>query len=269
MSDKKLLTAFEYFESPVLQSTDITNLDRLHVALCGEPKSGKSYLIAKTARKPLFHIDYDDRRESIAGLEDVYIKTLVDKSHTDPSAWNDTEKIVANLEYAKSQGKLDIQSIAIDSMTFLRKYAEHQFLKDSSSSSRASFKVGQIQYLIPKDWDVVSGVQAMLETLFTRLFGLDIDVYAVFHTRPEKDQTKSTKTEFVYKDNLTVEPPNLKMLLPKFNDQWRAFVDDDGTYKVQLRPSYIFNAATVLKNVQQVENADIQELIKKHNGTNK
>lgn len=265
MSDKKLLTAFEYFEGDKpIETVDITNLDRIHAAVCGEPKTGKSSIIARTARKPLLVLDGDDRRESIAGLEDVYVKTLIDTEHTNPIAWNELEKIIANLTYAKTQNKLDIKSISIDSMTYWRKYAEHQFLNDSTGSSRAIFKVGQLKYLIPKDWDVVSGVQAMLETLFIRLFALDIDVYATFHTRPEKDQAKSTKTDFVYKDNLTVEPPNLKMILPKFNDVWRTFVED-GEYKVQLKPDYVFNASTVLKNVENVEKADIQELIKKHN----
>jgi hypothetical protein len=104
--------------------------------------------------------------------------------------------------------------------------------------------------------------------MFNRLFSLNIDVYATFHTRLEKDQNKSTKTDIVYKDTLTIDPPNLKMLLPKFNDCWRSYVEG-GVYKVQLKPDWQFNAATVLKNQNDNEVADIQKMLEKHkNGLN-
>jgi hypothetical protein len=246
-------------------ATDITNVDRLKVAICGEPKTGKSGIIARTARKPTLIYDFDDRKESIAGLDGVVIKTLIDKNDLLPSAWDALETDIGMLEFLKSENKLPFKSIALDSITFLRKYAEHQFLKDSTSSARAKFKIGQTTYLIPKDWDAVTGIQKMLEGVLSRLFLLNVDIYATFHTRPEKDIQRSTKTEFFYKDNLTVDPPNLKMLLPKFNDQWRCFTEN-GEYKVQLHPDSIFNAATVLKNVGDVEEADIQKMLEKHNG---
>lgn len=251
--------------SPVLESTAITHVDRMKVALCGDSGTGKSNVIARSARKPLLHYDFDDRRESIAGLQDVIIKTIVDKNDENPTAWNILESDIGTLEYLKTQNQLPFKSIAFDSCTFLRKYAEHQFLKDSTSSSRAKFKIGTSTYLIPKDWDAVTGVQKMLEGMLNRAFALDIDVYMTFHTRPEKDQQKSTKTEFVYKDNLTIDPPNLKMLLPKFNDKWRVFIDSDGKHKVQLHADYKFAAQTVLKNVGDVEEANIQQLLGKHN----
>src|SRR5579859_1713776 len=248
-------------------STDITHIDRMKVALCGDSGTGKSNIIARTARKPLLHYDFDDRRESIAGHPDVIIKTIVDKNDETPTAWNILESDIGTLEYMKSKNELPFKSLALDSCTFLRKYAEHQFLKDSTSSSRAKFKIGVTTYLIPKDWDAVSGVQKMLEGILNRAFALDIDVYMTFHTRPEKDQQKSTKTEFVYKDNLTIDPPNLKMLLPKFNDKWRTFVDTDGKFKLQMHANWQFAAQTVLKNVADIEEADIQKMLEKHNGS--
>lgn len=251
-----------------IESASITNVDRLKVAICGEPKTGKSSVIARTCRKPLMHYDFDDRKESIAGLADIVIKTLVDKNDTTPIAWSALENDLGTLEYLKQKNELPFKSIAIDSVTFLRKYAEHQFLKDNNSASRAKFTIGTTQYLIPKDWDAVTGVQKMLETMFNRLFALDVDVYATFHTRPEKDQQKSTKTDFVYKEKLTVDPPNIKMLLPKFNDQWRTYVSD-GKYMVQLKPDYLFDAATVLKNLDGTEEANIEKMLAKHFGVKK
>ena len=256
--------------SAIKIATDMSHVDRLKVAIGGVPKSGKSYLIAKTARKPLLHYDFDDRSESIAGAKDTIIKTLVDKTDDQPVAWGILESDIGTMEYQKEQcvrEKKDFpfKSIALDSLTFLRKYAEHQFLKDNSSATRTKFKIGTVNYMIPKDWDAVTGVQKMLETMLSRIFALGVDTYMTFHTRQEKDNLRSTKTETVYKDSLTIDPPNLSMLLPKFNDTWRCFVDTDGQYKVQIHPDYQFNAATVLKNVSDVEEADIQKMLEKHN----
>lgn len=242
-----------------------TNVDRLKVAICGDPKTGKSSVIARTARKPLAHYDFDDRRESIAGCKDVAIKTLVDKNDTTPTAWSELESDIGTLEYLKTKNQMPFKSIAIDSVTFLRKYAEHQMLKDSTAT-RAKMKIGTVEYLVPKDWDAVTSVQKMLETMFNRLFALGVDVYATFHTRLEKDQSKSTNTTVVYKDSLTIDPPNLKMLLPKFNDQWRTFIED-GKYMLQLKPDWQFNAATVLKGLGNTTEADIQKMLEKHNAT--
>jgi hypothetical protein len=262
IAEQQLLENIQALEGKII--TKFLPSDRIKAAICGDPGTGKSNLIARTCKKPHFHWDFDDRYESIAGIEGVIIKTVFDKSDTAPTAWATFESDIGTLEYLKSQNKLEIKSCAVDSLTFLRKYAEHQLLQDTTAS-RTKFKIGSTNYLIPKDWDAVTGVQHMLETAFRRLFALGIDVYATFHTRQEKDNNRSTKTEFVYKDSLTVEPPNLKMLLPMFNEKWRTFTEG-GKFKVQLRPDAYFNAATVLDNVLDVEDANIQDILKKHFG---
>jgi hypothetical protein len=265
MPENKLLEQALQQLKGCLKSEEITHIDRLKVALCGDTGTGKSCLIARTARKPLLHYDFDDRRESIAGMTEVIIKTLVDKNDETPTAWNILESDIGTLEYLKSKNELPFKSLAFDSCTFLRKYAEHQFMHDCTSSSRNKFKVGMTNYIIPKDWDAVTGVQKMLDGILNRAFALDVDVYMTFHTRNEKDNVRSTKTDTVYKDNLTIDPPNLKVLLPKFNDKWRTFVDTDGKFKVQLHANWQFAAASVLKNIEDVEIADIQKLLEKHN----
>lgn len=253
--------------SKTISADDIKQVDRLKVAICGDPKTGKSKIIAETARKPLIVYDFDDRKESIAGAKDTTIKTLFDKDDTDPKAWAIFESDVSTLTYIKSKNELPFKSIALDSMTFLRKYAEHQFLKDATGITKAVLRVGTTQYLIPKDWDAVTGVQHMLENILSKIFSLDIDVFVTFHTRLDKDQQKSTPNNTVYKNLLTIEPPNLKMLLPKFNDTWRTYISDE-KYMLQLKPNWQFEAATVLKNVGREEEQDIQMLLEKHNANN-
>src|SRR5882757_8650131 len=70
-----------------ISADSITHVDRMKVAICGDPKTGKSNVVARTARKPLLVYDFDDRAESIAGTKDTIIKTLVDLQDDNPIAW--------------------------------------------------------------------------------------------------------------------------------------------------------------------------------------
>jgi len=245
-------------------ASTITNTDRLKVALCGEKKSGKSKLIADTARKPLLHYDFDDRRESIAGAKDTVIKTLIDADSTLPQAWSILESDLGSLEYAKKNGTLPIKSLALDSATYLRQIAENQMMKETQQMRQQ--KIGLSTYRISQGWDAINYVHRMLYQLLRRMFALDIDVYVVFHTRNEKDRVKSTKEETIYTDRLTVDPQNLDVLLPMFNETWRTFVDIDGNFKVQVRQDWRFNASTALKIGESggIENPNIQEMLAKN-----
>lgn len=245
-------------------ASNVTNTDRLKVAICGEKKSGKSKLIADTARKPLLHYDFDDRRESIAGATDTIIKTLIDSDSTTPQAWGILESDLASLEYAKRNGNLPLKSLALDSATYLRQIAENQMMRDTNQMR--SSKIGLTSYRIAQGWDAVNYVHRMLYQLLRRLFALDIDIYVVFHTRNEKDRVKSTKEETIYTDRLTVDPQNLDILLPMFNETWRTYVDVDGNFKLQVRQDWRFNASTALKIGENygVEEPNIQALLEKN-----
>jgi hypothetical protein len=267
-NENKPVSELEFLSSIGIQgltdASTITNTDRLKVAVCGEKKSGKSKLIADTARKPLLHYDFDDRRESIARAKDTIIKTLVDSDSTQPKAWSILESDLSSLEYAKRNGNLPLKSIALDSATYLRQIAENQMMKDTGMMRKA--KIGLTEYQISQGWDAINYVHRMLYQLLRRLFALDVDIYVVFHTRNEKDRVKSTKEETVYTDRLTVDPQNLDVLLPIFNETWRTFVDMDGNFKLQVRQDWRFNASTALKIGENsgIENPNIQELLEKN-----
>lgn len=266
--DKPKMTELDFLSSigitGVTDATTVTNTDRLKVAICGEKKSGKSKLIADTARKPLLHYDFDDRRESIAGAANTTIKTLVDSDSTIPQAWGILESDLASLEYAKRNGSLPIKSIALDSATYLRQIAENQMMKDTSLLRKA--KIGLTSYQIAQGWDAINYVHKMLYQLLRRFFALDIDIYVVFHTRNEKDRVKSTKEETVYTDRLTVDPQNLDVLLPMFNETWRTFVDVDSNFRLQVKQDWRFNASTTLKIGENsgIEDPNIQALLDKN-----
>jgi hypothetical protein len=268
MTDEKPSSELDFLSSigiqGLTQASKVTNIDRLKVAICGEKKSGKSKLIADTARKPLLHYDFDDRRESIHGAKDTIIKTLVDSDSTLPQAWGILESDLASLEYAKRSGNLPIKSIALDSATYLRQVAENQMMKDTNLLRQC--KIGLTKYQIAQGWDAINYVHKMLYQLIRRFFALDIDIYVVFHTRNEKDRVKSTKEETVYTDRLTVDPQNLDVLLPMFNETWRTFVDMDGNFKLQVKQDWRFNASTALRIGQNsgIEVPDIQALLDKN-----
>lgn len=246
---------------------EITRVDRIKAAVCGDQKTGKSNLIAKTARKPLLIYDFDDRRESISGAEDTIVKTLIDVHSSEPTVWGKFETDIGALEYLRDEKKLAFRSLALDSMTFLRKYAENQMMKDTKGTLQRKTKIGVQDYLISQGWDSVNYTQRMIEEMLRRVFALGVDIYCVFHTRPEKDRVRSTKENTVFTDQLTIEPQNLASVLSMFNEVWRTYVDGSGNFKLQVKPDYHFGAATALQNLSGEEDQDIQKLLEKHNGT--
>lgn len=265
MTDENKMTEIDFLQSigieHLTQANSITNTDRLKVAICGEKKSGKSNIIAKTARKPLLHYDFDDRPESIAGAKDTIIKTLVDTDSTLPKAWAELESDLGSLEYAKGKNPLPFKSIALDSATYLRQIAENQMMKDTSMMRKS--RIGAKTYQIAQGWDAINYVHRMLYELLRRFFALDVDVYVVFHTRQEKDKVNSTSTETKYTDKLTVDPQNLEVLLSMFNETWRTYINIDGQFRLQVRQDWRFNAATALKVGADTEQ-DIQKLLVEH-----
>lgn len=237
----------------------ITQVDKLKLILLGEPGVGKSWLTC-TGRQPIYVADFDDRAASIAGKPGVVIKPYVDRTPLQPHAWSDFESDLGSFEYAKQQGKLQFKTFAIASLTFMLKAAQYQFMKDNPGLSR-SIKSNGTEYKITQGWDSINMGQRMLEGVFNRLFELGIDVIVEAHIRREKDAA-STEKNPKFTDKWTIEPQNLKMLLPAFNERWLV-TNEYGSFKVKTKPCDDFNGVTAL-NIDGEEDCNITNILAKH-----
>lgn len=243
----------------VESASSITQMDNLKLMTLSEPGAGKTWLTC-TGRQPIYVCDFDDRKQSIAGKPGVFIKQYVDRDPSMPQGWSAFESDIGTLEYAKTKGELAFKTIAISSLTYALRTAQNQLMKDQNQLQR-KLKIGSTTYLIPAGWDAVTGAQKMIEGMLNRLFELRVDVIVEAHIRREKDAS-STAERPVYTDKYTIEPQNLKMLLPMFNERWLV-KNEYGIYTVQMKPSKDFNAVTAL-HVDAEEPANITDILAKH-----
>jgi hypothetical protein len=241
----------------VVKASDIVDLDRLKLIVLSEPGGGKSWLVC-TGRKPILVYDFDDRSESINGKPGVYIKTITDRDQKQPEAWMKLEQDVGSLEYAKSKGELRIKTVGLDSLTFLIKAAHNQLMKDNQKLCRA-IKVNGKEYLITQEFDAITTTQKMIEGILNRLFELKIDVICTAHIRREKSAEYTVKNP-VFTDKYTIDPQNMKYILPMFNERW--FLKDQ--FKVLVKPDYEFNAVSALRLKEDIQEPNIEEILRKH-----
>ncbi len=257
--DKLAMSIIPQGINGVESASSITQVDNLKLIELAEPGSGKSWLTC-TGRQPIYVADFDDRKQSIAGKPGVFIKSYVDRDPKNPVGWSAFESDVGSFEYAKSKGQLQFKTIAMASLTYALRCAQNQLMKDQSQLMR-KLKIGSTEYIIPQGWDAITGAQKMIEGILNRLFELKIDIIVEAHIRREKDPS-STAEKAVYTDKYTIEPQNLKMLLPMFNERWLV-KNEYGNYTVQMKPSKDFNAVTAL-HVGEEEPANITDILAKH-----
>jgi hypothetical protein len=239
-------------------STTITNIDRIKCVIAGPFGSGKSRLLS-TARKPVLIYDLEDRRESVAGIPDVFVRTLVDRDVMQPTAWNDLESDIGSLEYLKSQGKLEIKSIGIDTLKAAHAIGTNEMMNTQGNNSlRREKRIGLKTYRISQGWDSVNYVQRMLDGLFNRLFALDIDIYCTTHIRKQK-AADSTEDNPKFTGKWTVDPQQIEFLVSKFNERWMM----KDNFKVQVKQDWEYNAITAL-DIDDMMDANIEAMLKMH-----
>lgn len=254
------LAAFEGIKG-VTAATELSSTNRLKIAIVGKPKSGKSWFAA-SGPKPLMVYDFDDRAESIAGKDGVFVKTLFDIDQSRPMAMKEIESDLNTFKYKKTEGKPIPATFVFDTVTNMIKAMENELFSQESSLYR-TIKLSPVKALrLRKNWDGINGVEGYMRYLFGE-FGALGNIIFVFHSRPEKDVTESTPEKTVYTDQVTVEPQYMAKMLSLFNEVYFIELDTMNKYKVTCKANYTFTASTTLL-IDDVEEPDIMKIIEKH-----
>lgn len=230
--------------------------DRLRLILVGKEKSGKSRTAA-TARKPILFLDYDKRRESIAGLKDVYALTFTDPQYPmQPTAYADTLTVMTALEQGKDIKDLNpgfkdvpagskVKTLVCDSLSSFAKCAMAYALY-SNSDIRRSINVGGTQIYTAGGWDAWGAEMGMVEQVLMRQLGLPgVDVIYIFHETDE-EMAGSTPEKPVFTGRVGLWPNRYKGLQKFFNEVWRVSREQGNIPTIQVMPDYRFTAATNL-----------------------
>ena len=235
-------------------ATEIQQHEWLKIAILGRPKTGKSTLMS-TAPKPIRVYDFDDRSESLAGKEGLFILSR-------PSML-DVEQDLSILKANKIK-KLPLPAtIAFDSVTYMNRAMEEELFRQDPKLAR-TIKVGNSTSVkIRNSWDVINGIQRYVEYLIAEFSALGVNIIFVFHEKDEKDRAESTTNETKYTGLVTTDPQYLANSLSLFNEVYRITVDGNKNYKVTCKPNWNVTASTTML-LDAEEKPDILAMIEKH-----
>lgn len=234
---------------------------RLKITIVGKPKSGKSWF-AVSGPKPTLVYDFDDRAESIAGKEGVFVKTLIDLDQSRPIAMKAIESDLSTFKYRKEQGKPIPATFVFDTVTNMIKCMENELFSQDNSLYRGIKLTPSKTLRLRKNWDAFNGVEGYLRYIIGEFSQLGNLIF-VWHSKPEKDKTESTPEKTVYTDQITVDPQGYSTMLSLFNEVYRIEITTENTYKVTCKANYEFTASTTLL-VDEIEEPDIMKIIEKH-----
>jgi hypothetical protein len=249
---------------------------RLHVAVVGAEKNGKSRLCSTAPGVKLF-LDFDQRAESVAGIKDVYALTLKDPGgYQMPQAAQDTLDIVAKLEaslcltnlhpnFKHISSDIKINNIILDSGVSLGKCIADFEMYNNKDLGR-EVKVGpSFSVRIQQNFDAWNAEIKTVESIVLRLFALQVNVYMTLHETLEHADN-STPKEPKFTGKVTVFPERYSRLLRYFNEVWRVKLTNvSNRYlpRVYPLPDYAFDAATTML-LDPVEEPNIEAMIAKH-----
>lgn len=242
---------------------------RLRIAAIGKEKSGKSRLAA-TGRKPVLFLDTDQRRDSVAGIKDVFAITYADPPWPkQPEGFPEMLDTLTALERGATVGQLIEGSkdertpatVVLDSVSTTSNLIMSYELYSNKDLRREVSIGGKMTVFFPKSFDAWNAEMKTMESLVLRLLGLPMDVICIFHEAAE-EAPDSTEEHPRYTGKVTPFPARHGRLLKYFNEVWR--VERAGQIPtVQLAPNFFFTAATTLL-VDRVEKPDISDLIRLH-----
>lgn len=253
----------DYFEgiTGIIPASSIKAGTRLKIAIMGEPKTGKSWFAA-TAPGPVLVYDFSNRAESLAGKENVMVKTLEDVDQKNPTAFKALESDISTFKYRKEKGRPIPATFVFDEVTPLVKFIQNECFTQGLDY-RAIKLSASSSIRMSSNWDAVNAVDRALNYLIGEYSQLGNIVF-VFHEKPEKDKTKSTDKKTVYTEKITIDPQFLAPILSRFNEVYRIEIDGSNKHVVTCKPSSEFTASTSL-NIDAQEQPNIQNMLAKHN----
>jgi hypothetical protein len=256
--------------------------DILRVALVGAENNGKSHL-ATTAPGVKLFLDYDQKKQAIAGKKGVYAITLKDPQYPKmPESAEEVLDILTGLEssldlhnlkdkrgnpiFPEAPEGTTIQNIVHDSMASLGRLVMNYELYHSPELRR-SIKLGpNLEVQFPKNFDAWNAEMSGVISIVMRTFALPVNVFCIFHERAE-EAPDSTIEKPKFTGRVGVFPVRYKDLLLKyFTDIWRVkLTNDGGIYipKVYVKPDWAFDSGTPML-LDPIESSSIEEMIKKH-----
>jgi AAA domain-containing protein len=260
--------------------------DLLHVALVGPENNGKSVLGTTAPGVKLF-LDFDQKRNAIAGKKDTYAITFKDPPWPKmPESAEEVLDIMSGLEKSLDLYNLTdkkgnkilpevkegtmVQSIFFDSMASFGKSIMTYELYNNADMRR-ELKIGPSMAVhVPKNFDAWNAEMKGVEQIVMRAFALPINVFCIFHEKPE-EAADSTIEKPKYTGRVTVFPVRYKDLLIKyFTDIWRVRLTPVATGngvsylpRVYVLPDFALDSGTSMK-LDAVEEPDITKMIAKH-----
>jgi hypothetical protein len=256
--------------------------DLLHVAVVGPENNGKSVLCSTAPGVKLF-LDYDQKKQVLAGKKDVFAITFKDPIWPKmPEAAEEVLDVIGGLEQSLDLFNLKnkfsqrifpeategtfVKNIMHDSMASLGRIIL-AYEMYNSPDLRRSIKLGpKLEVQFPKGFDAWNAEMTGVLNIVMRTFALPINNFCIFHERAE-EAPDSTDEKPKYTGKVNVYPVRYKDLLIKyFTDIWRVKLSPvNGVYvpRAYVKPDWTFDAGTAML-LDPVEEPDILKMMMKH-----
>lgn len=234
------------------------------IAIVGDTGLGKSWLATSHAspENQILDLDFDRRAASLAGKENVFVKTYQDLDFNNPTSVAELESDINDWEYEKTKGTLPYNWFVLDSASYMRKALEREIIRQQPTLSR-EIKVGSRRLKLGQGYDIFNANQMFTEHIISRLSQLG-NLIVTFHEKNEKDEVKSTEKQKAFTGMVTIEPQHLSGILSTFNDVWRLTTDYTGKRILITHLTDDFAGKTTFKGLAEFEVPDIKVLIDKH-----
>lgn len=274
-----------------METASPTGLIRL--ALVGEEKTGKSRCAA-TARKPILFLDFDRRREAIAGIPGVYVITFHDNVYPKmPDAAALALDLMTKLEISLDLSKLELkapdgttarivpppppgtmlQTLVFDSM-YTMSEAFRNYAMANNRDLRREISIGVTKSYFVSGWETWNAEMSQVIPFFLRSLALGVDVICIFHEAKEEAED-STEKNPKFTGRVVVYPVRYRNIIKYFSEVWRmkleqAQVVDNGKTvykyvpKVKPWPNFEFNNASAML-LDETEEPNIAAMIAKSN----